>query len=194
MVSNVTNAESVVVDVFVIHISVFYAFDILNDAESEWKRKDFVGCFCDDLCDHQPQHDVEGQDGTSLENEWEKIESQRKEDEAVHAFACQGGEDGAHGEMVGEVSLASVAHFHLAHDHRVENRTGDEGNKAGCYDLGCEGEHLFEAFICSGLDGRECTRYASQCYDEKVHGKANPDDESGFAIAPHFGYDVVENV
>ena len=111
MVSNVTNAESVVVDVFVIHISVFYAFDILNDAESEWKRKDFVGCFCDDLCDHQPQHDVEGQDGTSLENEWEKIESQRKEDEAVHAFACQGGEDGAHGEMVGEVSFASVAHF-----------------------------------------------------------------------------------
>ena len=166
----------------------------MYDADGKWQGNDFVESLSYDLCNHEAEHNVERENWRALEQERKEVECQRKENDGVGTFANDGGEDGSQGEVVGEVAFVAVAHFHFAHDERIEKRADNEGYEACRDNLWGKGEHLFEGNIGSWLDGRQGTRDASEDHDEEVHGEAYPNDKSGFAVAPHFGYDVVEDV
>lgn len=160
------------------------AVDFLYETDYSYGDReyyDFVCGFEAGLCDDEDNQLVEGYDSG---------EGDGKEEEGVGAFAHHGRGDGSQRKV-----LAVARNFHFAHDIGVEEGAYEESDEAGQQDARGRGEYGFKG----GLPvPKRCRRQNDGQLNEddghEVHQEPEPNDKSGFAVSPHFGDTIVDDV
>jgi len=173
--------EWIVGNAGVVHIGFFVFLYILYQKVCEGQGNNFIACFHGCLCQYQHQQGLHGNDTRK---------GNAEKDHGIGSFAHNGRSYGTYGEA------PSVLHnFHFTHHVGVEERTKQKRDKAGChYALGVA-QHGFERNLVGEMNRTRRPNAEAENNDgQKIHEETIPDNEARFAIAPHFGYQVVDNV
>jgi len=178
---NIFNFKWIIRYVFIKHVCLFTFLYLFYNVIGKWQGYNFIGGF--QCCLRQNKQDQL--------MPWNNTrECNGKENQRISSFAHYGRSHSTYGEVP-----SALHDFHFTHHIRIQERSEQERYKAGYrYPFRVMQDKLKSLLIREIVRSRCPDTDTENQYNKEIHHEPAPDNQPHLPVAPHFGYQVINNV